>query len=260
MILKGKVALVTGVVNERSIAYAIAKQFKEQGADVVLSYQAGLKDRVEKIAQELGISDTFEVDATKEDQIQMMFETIDKKYNGLDSLVHAIAFAKKEELTGGITDSSEEGFLLAQQISAYTLISLAKYATPLMEKRNGGSIQALTYIGSTRPMPNYNAMGVAKASLESIVRYLAFELGSKNIRVNSISPGPINTLAARGITGFKDMYKGALATQLLKRNLTPEDVAGTSVFLASDLSTMVSGMIMFVDGGFHCGTSFSDSE
>ncbi|MGL4677204.1 MAG: enoyl-ACP reductase FabI [Brevinema sp.] len=256
MVLKGKVALVTGVVNERSIAYAIAKQFKEQGADVILSYQAGLKDRVEKIAQELGIQDLYEVDATKEDQIQAMFEAIDKKYKGLDSLVHAIAFAKKEELTGGITESSEEGFLLAQQISAYTLISLARYAAPLMEKREGGSIQALTYIGSTRAMPNYNAMGVAKASLESIVRYLALELGAKNIRVNSVSPGPINTLAARGITGFKDMYKGALATQVIKRNLTPDDVAGTSVYLASDLSTMVSGMVIFVDGGFHCGTSF----
>ncbi|MGL5956068.1 MAG: enoyl-ACP reductase FabI, partial [Brevinema sp.] len=192
----------------------------------------------------------------KADQVQAMFEAIDKKYQGLDSLVHAIAFAKKEELTGGLTESSEEGFLLAQQISAYTLINLAKYATPLMEKKGGGSIQALTYIGSTRAMPNYNAMGVAKASLESIVRYLALELGAKNIRVNSISPGPINTLAARGITGFKDMYRGALSTQVIKRNITPDDVAGTAVYLASDLSTMVSGMIIFVDGGFHCGTSF----
>ena len=202
----------------------------------------------------------YAVDATKEDQIESMFQSIDKKYKGIDTVVHAIAFAKKEELTGGITESTSEGFLLAQQISSYTLITLAKYAAPLMEKRGGGSIQALTYIGSTRPMPNYNAMGVAKASLESIVRYLAFELGSKNIRVNSISPGPINTLAARGITGFKDMYKGAIDSQVLKRNLTPEDVAGTAVFLASDLSTMVSGMIMFVDGGFHCGTSFTNGN
>ena len=260
MILKDKVALVTGVLNERSIAYAIAKQFKEQGATVILSYQEGLQDRVEKIGADLGISDLYAVDATKEDQIESMFQSIDKKYKGIDTVVHAIAFAKKEELTGGITESTSEGFLLAQQISSYTLITLAKYAAPLMEKRGGGSIQALTYIGSTRPMPNYNAMGVAKASLESIVRYLAFELGSKNIRVNSISPGPINTLAARGITGFKDMYKGAIDSQVLKRNHTPEDVAGTAVFLASDLSTMVSGMIMFVDGGFHCGTSFTNEN
>ncbi len=258
MMLKGKTALVTGVVNERSIAYSIAKQFKEQGADVVLSYQSGLKDRVQKIADELGIKDIYEVDATMDDQIVAMCADIDKKYGGLDTLVHAIAFAKKEELTGGITESSEEGFLLAQQISAFTLISLAKYTAPLMEKKGGGSIQALTYIGSTKAMPNYNAMGVAKASLESIVRYLAFELGEKNIRVNSISPGPINTLAARGITGFKDMYKGAVATQFLKRNLTPDDVAGTAVYLASDMSSMVSGMVIFVDGGFHCGTCFSE--
>lgn len=258
MLLKGKIALITGVANDRSIAYAIAKQYREQGATVILSYQGEkLKERIQSIAQELGVEDIFEVDATNQIQVQNMFEEINKKYNGLDTIIHSIAFARKEELQGGISDSSEEGFLLAQQISAYTLISLARYGAPLMEKRGGGSISALTYIGSTRAMPNYNAMGVAKASLEAIVRYLALELGNKNIRVNSISPGPINTLAARGITGFKDMYKGALDSQLIKRNVSPEDVAGTAVFLASDLSTMVTGMIIFVDGGFHCGTSFN---
>lgn len=259
MILQGKIALVTGVVNERSIAAAIAKQYREQGATVILSYQGEkIKDRVEAIAKDLGIEDIFEVDATNEEQVKHLFTSIDTKYGGLDAMVHAIAFARKDELSGGITASSEEGFLLAQQISAYTLISLSKYAAPLMEKRGGGSIQALTYIGSTLAMPNYNAMGVAKASLESIVRYLAFELGEKNIRVNSISPGPIQTLAARGIAGFKDMYNGALATQFIKRNIVPDDVAGTAVFLASDLSKMVSGMIIFVDGGFHCGTAFAN--
>ncbi|SFB87678.1 Enoyl-[acyl-carrier-protein] reductase [NADH] [Brevinema andersonii] len=258
MLLKGKIALVTGVANDRSIAYAIAKQYREQGAIVILSYQGEkLKERVQSIAQDLGIEHIFEVDATDQTQVKNMFEEINKKYNGLDIIIHSIAFARKEELQGGISESSEEGFLLAQQISAYTLISLARYGAPLMEKRGGGSISALTYIGSTRAMPNYNAMGVAKASLEAIVRYLALELGHKNIRVNSISPGPINTLAARGITGFKDMYKGALDSQLIKRNISPEDVAGTAVFLASDLSTMVTGMIIFVDGGFHCGTSFN---
>ncbi|MGL4561177.1 MAG: enoyl-ACP reductase FabI [Brevinema sp.] len=256
MLLKGKVALVTGVANERSIAYGIAKYFRDHGATVILSYQGEkLKERIEKIAVELGIEDLYDVDATNQDQLKIMFDSIDKKYNGLDTVVHAIAFARKEELTGGITDSSEEGFLLAQHISAYTLIPFARFAAPLMEKRGGGSIQALTYIGSTRPVPNYNAMGVAKASLEAIVRYLALELGSKNIRVNSISSGPVQTLAARGITGFKDMYTGALESQFIKRNITPEDVAGTAVYLASDLSQMVSGMIMFVDGGFHCGTN-----
>lgn len=257
MLLKGKIALITGVANDRSIAYAIAKRYREQGATVILSYQGEkLKERIQSIAQELGVDDIFEVDATNQTQVKNMFEEINKKYNGLDTIIHSIAFARKEELQGGISESSEEGFLLAQQISAYTLISLARYGSPLMEKRGGGSISALTYIGSTRSMPNYNAMGVAKASLEAIVRYLALELGEKNIRVNSISPGPINTLAARGITGFKDMYRGALNSQLIKRNISPEDVAGTAVFLASDLSTMVTGMIIFVDGGFHCGTSF----
>jgi len=259
MLLKDKIALVTGVANDRSIAYAIAKKFREQGATVILSYQGEkLKERVAKIADELGIVDLYDVDATNEQQLKEMFNSIDKKYNGIDTIVHAIAFARKEELSGGLTDSTEEGFLLAQQISAYTLISLSRYAAPLMEKRGGGSIEALTYIGSTRPMPNYNAMGVAKASLESIVRFLAFELGSKNIRVNSISPGPINTLAARGIAGFKDMYKGALNSQLIKRNIMAEDVGGTAVFLASDLSRMITGMVLFVDGGFHIGTSFTN--
>ncbi|MGL5722206.1 MAG: enoyl-ACP reductase FabI, partial [Brevinema sp.] len=236
-------------------------QYKEQGAHVILSYQGDkLKERVENIAKELGISELYDVDATNEDQIKVMFAEIDKKHGGLDSLVHAIAFARKEELTGGIISSSLDGFLLAQNISAYTLIALARHVAPLMEKRGGGSISALTYIGSTMAMPNYNAMGVAKASLESIVRYLALELGVMGVRVNSISPGPINTLAARGISGFKDMYKGALATQLIKRNVTPEDVAGTAVFFASDLSRMVTGSILFVDGGFHCGTNYRGDE
>lgn len=261
MLLKNKVALVTGVANERSIAYAIAKQYKEQGAHVILSYQGDkLKDRVEKIAAELGITELYDVDATDESQVHAMFAAIDKKHGGIDSIVHAIAFARKEELSGGLTNSSLEGFLLAQNISAYTLVTLARHGAPLMEKRGGGSISALTYIGSTMAMPNYNAMGVAKASLEAAVRYLALELGLKNIRVNSISPGPIQTLAARGISGFKDMYRGALATQFIKRNIDAEDVAGTAVFLASDLSKMVTGMILFVDGGFHCGTNYHADE
>ncbi|MGL4367921.1 MAG: enoyl-ACP reductase FabI [Brevinemataceae bacterium] len=256
MILNGKIALVTGVANDRSIAYAIAKQFREQGATVILSYQGEkVKERVEQIAAELGIEDLYDVDATKETDIKAMFDSIDKKYQGIDTVVHSIAFARKEELTGGITNSSEEGFLLAHQISAYTLIPFARHAAPLMEKRGGGSVEALTYIGSTRPIPNYNTMGVAKAALESIVRYLALELGEKNIRVNSISAGPINTLAARGISGFKDMYRGALDSQLIKRNVSADDVAGTAVYLSSDLSCMVTGMVLFVDGGFHCGTS-----
>lgn len=260
MILQDKIILVTGVANERSIAYGIAKSFKEEGATVILSYQEAMVDKVKSIAEDLKIDDIFPLDATNEEDIQAMFGKINTKYGGLDGMVHAIAFAKKEELSGGMSSSTEAGFLLAHKVSAYSLIALTRHAVPLMDKRGGGSISALTYIGSSRAMPNYNAMGVAKAGLESIVRYLGFELGPKNIRVNSISPGPINTLAARGITGFKDMYKGALASQFIKKNVTAEDVAGTAVFLASDLSQMVTGMVIYVDGGFHCGTSLGPTD
>lgn len=253
MLLQDKIAFVTGITNERSIAYFIARDFVKNGAKVILSYQGErLKEATERIAQEIGAVGTYCLDATKEEELKSVFSDIDKNYGGLDVFVHSIAFANKNELTGGITNSTTEGFKLALDISAFTLISMSKYAIPLMEKRGGGSIMTLTYIGSVRALPAYNVMGVAKAALESAVRYLAYECGSKNIRVNAISPGPIKTVAARSIPGFLDMYNKFASSSFIKKNIEGEDVSGTAVYLASDLSKLVTGMVIYVDGGFHC--------
>ncbi len=253
MLLKDKIALVTGITNDKSIAYFIAKQYAEQGAKLVLTYQGDrLKETVEKIGKELNAPLCLECDATNEENIKELFNTIDSKLGGLDVFVHAIAFANKNELAGGITNTTADGFKLALEVSAYTLLGMSKYAIPLMEKRGGGSIMALTYIGSTRALPAYNAMGIAKAALESSVRYLALECGPKNIRVNSISPGPIRTVAARSIPGFLDMYNDFTERSLMKQHISGEDVAGTAVYLGSDLSRAVTGIIIFIDGGFHC--------
>ena len=252
MLLKDKIALVTGITNDKSIAYFIAKQFSEQGAKVILTYQGErLKEGTEKIASQINAVASIMCDATNEADLQSLFSQIDQKFGGLDIFLHGIAFANKNELGGGITGSSSDGFKLALEVSAFTLISMSKYAIPLMEKKDGGSIMTLSYIGSTRALPAYNAMGVAKAALESSVRYLAFECGPKNIRVNAISPGPIRTVAARSIPGFLDMYNNFSEHSFMKRNIDGEDVAGTAVYLASDLSKPVTGMVIFVDGGFH---------
>ncbi len=253
MLLKDKIALVTGITNDKSIAYFIAKQYAEQGAKLVLTYQGErIKETVEKIAETLNASICIECDATNEENIKSLFNTIDSKLGGLDIFVHAIAFANKNELAGGITNSSSDGFKLALEVSAFTLIGMSKYAIPLLEKRGGGSIMTLTYIGSIKALPAYNAMGIAKAALEASVRYLALECGPKNIRVNSISPGPIRTVAARSIPGFLDMYNDFTDRSLMKKHITGEDVAGTAVYLASDLAKAVTGMVIFIDGGFHC--------
>ncbi len=253
MLLKDKVALVTGITNDRSIAYFIAKSYAENGAKVILSYQGErLKETLEKLGGSIGAADIIECDATNEEDLDKLFGEIDKKFDGLDIFVHAIAFANKSELAGGITNSTRDGFKLAMDISAFTLISMSKKAIPLMEKRGGGSIMTLTYIGSILALPAYNAMGVAKAALESSVRYLAYECGEKNIRVNAISPGPIRTVAARSIPGFLDMYNGFAERSFMKRNIDGEDVGGTALYLGSDLSKMVTGMVIFIDGGVHC--------
>ena len=252
MLLKDKIALVTGITNDKSIAYFIAKQFAEQGAKVLLTYQGErLKEGTEKIASQINAAGIYMCDATKEDELKTLFDDIDKKFGGLDIFLHGIAFANKNELAGGITNSTSDGFKLALEVSAFTLIGMSKYAIPLMEKKGGGAIMTLSYIGSIRALPAYNAMGVAKAALESSVRYLAYECGTKNIRVNAISPGPIRTVAARSIPGFFDMYNNFSEHSFMKKNIDGEDVAGTAVYLASDLSKLVTGMVIFVDGGFH---------
>lgn len=250
-LLEGKKAVIFGVANDKSIAWGIAEAFKKEGAELAFTYAGEiLESRVRPLAESVGSKIILPCDVTNESQVDAVFDTLKKEWGGLDILVHSLAFAKKEELKGEFFNTSREGFLLAMDVSAYSLVSLCKRAYPLMEGRNG-SVMTLTYLGSERIIPNYNVMGVAKAALEASVRYLAADLGAKGIRVNAISPGPIKTLAAMGISGFRDILSVVEAKAPLKRNVTQDDVAGTAVYLASPLSSGVTGEIIHVDSGFN---------
>jgi enoyl-[acyl-carrier protein] reductase I len=252
MLLDNKIALITGITNEYSIAYHIASSYREQGAQVILTYQGQrLHDAVQKIADKIGAAAIFELDATDEAALDNVFGAIEQQFGGLDIFVHAIAFAPKNELTGGITNATREGFSTTVDVSSYTLISMSKRAAALMRVRGGGSIMTLTYIGAERALPSYNAMGCAKAALESAMRYLAFEMGADKIRVNALSCAPIKTVAARSIPGFMDMYNSFGSRCFLQRNITGQDVAGPAVFLVSDMSQAITGTVIYVDGGFH---------
>jgi enoyl-[acyl-carrier protein] reductase I len=253
MLLKNKVALVTGITNEHSIAYFIAKEYVKNGAEVIITYQSErLKETVEAIGESIGAKLVTNCDAAREVEVKDLFTLIDKKYGGLDILVHCIAYASKNELSDGITNVPVDGYKLSMDISVYTLIGMTKYAEPLMKKRGGGSIITLTYIGAVRVVENYGIMGVAKAALEAVTRYLGLECGTSNIRVNAISPGPMKTVAARSIPGFLHMYNSYIKHSFLKKHVEGDDIAGTAIFLASDLSKMVTGTVIYVDGGFHC--------
>ncbi len=250
-LLKGKKALVTGVANKRSIAWGIARSLANQGAEIAFTYQGDrLKEGVEELAATLpGKSPIYPCDVTNDADVKNLFDGLAKDFGALHMMVHCIAFAKKEELAGRLVDSSREGFKIAHDISSYSLISLAKAAEPLLEKE-GGSIVALTYLGSEKVVPNYNVMGLAKASLESAVRYLAADLGPKNIRVNAISAGPVNTLAARGIAGFTTMLDSHRNRAALKRNVEVEEVGNAGMFLLSPLSSGITGEVIYVDCGY----------
>ncbi len=251
MLLKGKKGLVLGVANKRSIAWAIAQALAREGAQLAFTYQGErLKESVTELAQSLNQnSPVLPCDVTKDDEVAKLFDEVEKAFGSLHVLVHCIAFAPKEDLEGRTVDTSRAGFQIAQDVSAYSLLGLAKKAEPLMEKE-GGSIVTLTYLGSERVVPGYNVMGLAKASLESGIRYLAYELGKKNIRVNGVSAGPVNTLAARGISGFTDMLKYHRERAPLGRNVEIEEVANTALFLASPLSSGVTGEIIYCDCGY----------
>lgn len=250
-LLKGKKALVTGVANKRSIAWSIAKALANQGAELAFTYQGErLKESVEELAKTLpGNSPLYSCDVTHDGEVKAVFEGLARDFGTLHMMVHCIAFAKKEELDGRLVDSSRDGFKLAHDISAYSLIALAKAAEPLLEKE-GGSIVALTYLGSEKVVPNYNVMGLAKASLESAIRYLAADLGPKNIRVNGLSAGPVSTLAARGIAGFTTMLENHRNRAALKRNVEVEEVGNAGMFLLSPLSSGITGEIIYVDCGY----------
>src|SRR5262245_37941344 len=250
MLLEGKTALIVGVANKRSIAWSIAEAFHREGARLAFTYQAErLKAKVEGLAATLPGSVVFPCDVTRDAEIDALFGQVKKEFGRLDILVHCVAFAKKEDLEAGFLTTSRDGFATALDISAYSLTSLAQRAAPLME--GGGSIVALTYLGSERVVPKYNVMGVAKAALEASIRYLAFDLGRQNIRVNGISAGPINTLAARGIAGFTTILQHVRDKSPLPRNTEPAEVGDAAVFLCSDMGRGVTGEVIYVDNGFH---------
>ncbi len=248
-LLAGKTALVLGVANKWSLAYAISAAFVREGASLVLTYQ-GERQRqtVEELGTELGASKIFPCDVTKQDELDQLVTELKQSTSSVEALVHSIAFANREDLSRPFLETSRDGFLLALEVSAYSLVTVSRAISPLMT--NGGSVTTLTYLGSTRVVQNYNVMGVAKASLEASVRYLAADLGPKNIRVNAISAGPVKTTSARGIKDFSKVLEGVAAVAPLRRNTDPAEVADTAVFLASDLSRGVTGNIVYVDSGF----------
>ena len=248
--LSGKKGIVFGVANDRSIAWAISKVLSDAGAQLAFTYQNDrLKDRVEKLAQTLDESITLECDASNDDQISEVFNKIKSEFGEISFLVHSIAFANRDDLQGKFSDTGREGFRLALEISAFSLLPLVKHAAPLMS--NGGSVLTMTFDASQKVYPGYNVMGTAKAALEHEVRQLASEFGAEKIRVNAISAGPLDTLAARGISGFLDMKKIHADKAPLNRNITAEEVAKTALFLCSDMSSGITGTIIPVDAGYH---------
>ena len=250
--LTGKHGLVVGVANKRSIAWAIAQAASAAGARLAVTYQGErLEENVRELSAALNDPLILPLDVTDDAQIVSVFETIDREFGGLDFLVHGAAYARKEELTSPFVETSREGFRLALDVSAYSLIALSRPAVPLMERRGGGSILTLTYLGSDRVFQNYNVMGVAKAALESSVRYLAADLGPKNIRVNAISAGPIKTLAAAGITGFSSILQVYRDRAPLRRTVETSEVADAAMFLLSPAGRAVTAEVLMVDGGYH---------
>jgi enoyl-[acyl-carrier protein] reductase I len=248
-LLDGKNALVFGVANDHSIAWGIAKAFHDQGADVGFSsIESLIERRVRPLADSIGSTFVEPADVQSDEDIARVFQRYAATRDRLDILVHALAFAKREDLAGGFVDTSRDGFALALDVSAYSLVALTRAARPLL--RPGSSVMTLTYYGSEKVTANYNVMGVAKAALEASVRYLASDLGPEGVRVNAISAGPIRTLAASGIAGFKRMYGQFDEVAPLRRNVSIEDVGRTAVYLASDLSSAVTGEVIYVDAGF----------
>jgi enoyl-[acyl-carrier protein] reductase I len=257
-LLDGKRVLVTGVANRWSIASGIAHRLHEHGASIALTYQGErVKDEVDKLAAELGGAPSLECDVSNDASLAAMREALSERFGKLDGLVHSIAFANKEDLAGKVFDTSRGGFGLALDVSSYSLIALV---AALHESFNdGASVMAMTYLGATQIVPNYNLMGIAKAALESSVRYLAFDLGERGIRVNAISAGPIKTASSRQVGGFSKILDVVPKVAPLRRNVTPNDVGDMAVFLMSDLSSAVTADVLFVDAGFHAMGLFPPS-
>lgn len=248
----GKVGLIVGVANHRSLAWAIAQATANAGAQLILTYQGRFEEHVTELAETLTPKPlVLPCDVSSDDDIAAVFARIQQEYGGLDFVVHGAAFASREEITGGFLKTSREGFKQALDISAYSLIALTRAAQPLMVARGGGSVLTLTFLGSDRVFPNYNVMGVAKAALESSVRYLAADLGPENIRVNAISAGPVKTLAAAGIGGFSTILGVVREKAPLRRAIETSEVGDAAAFLLSNAGRGITGEVMMVDAGFH---------
>lgn len=250
-LLEGKKALIFGVANEKSIAWATAEAYRREGAEVALAYaNEAVAKRVVPLGESIGARLILPCDVRSDADLAQLFATVKDTWGGLDLLVHSVAFANKDELKGSFLNTTREGFAMALDISAYSLIAMAKEAAPLMVGRKG-SIIAMTYYGSQKVFPNYNAMGVAKAALEASVRYLAEAMGPDGVRVNAISAGPLRTLASAGVGGFAQIAGYVASKAPLRRNISQEEVAGAAVYLASQLSSGVTGEVHFVDCGYN---------
>ena len=251
-LLDGKKGLILGVANKRSIAWAIARSLSREGAELAFTYQGErLEENVRELAGTLPNSIILPCDVTKENEVDAVAAKLDASWGGLDFMAHCVAYAKAEDLEGNYLKTKKDGFDTALGVSAYSLTLLSQKMSPLMEKKGAGSILTMTYRGGERVAPGYNVMGVAKAALQASVLYLAYDLGPKNIRVNAISAGPINTLAARGISGFSEILKVAREKSPLRRNTEAEEVGDTALFLCSSLSRGITGEVIFVDSGYH---------
>ena len=250
--LSNKKALIVGVASNRSIAYGVARAMHREGAELAFTYQGEkLEKRVRGFAEEFGSEIVLPLDVSSDEQIEAVFEALGQHWDGLDCIVHSVGFAPRDQLEGSYIDAvTREGFLIAHDISSYSLAALAKAGRKMMEGRNG-SIVTMTYLGAVRTVPNYNVMGVAKASLEANVRYLADSLGPEGTRVNAVSAGPIRTLAASGISDFRSMLAEAEKKNPLRRNVTIEEVGNATAFLCSDLASGITGDVLYVDSGYH---------
>jgi enoyl-[acyl-carrier protein] reductase I len=255
--LSGKRALIVGLATDRSIAWGIAQAMHREGAELGFAHVERMTDRVVPLAKQLGSDITFVMDVASDDEIARGFAQLKSRWDGFDVLVHAVAFAPREALTGSFIDAtSREGFRVAHDISSYSLTALARASLPFMQGR-AASILTLSYLGAVRSIPGYNVMGLAKASLEANVRFLAADLGARGVRVNAISAGPIKTLAAAGIPGFRKMLAHVASTAPIQRNVTLDDVGNAAAFLCSDLAAGISGEVLYVDGGYRSvGMSF----
>jgi enoyl-[acyl-carrier protein] reductase I len=255
--LKGKRALIVGLATDRSIAWGIAQAMHREGAELAFAHIDRMTDRVVPLAKQLGSDITFVMDVASDEEIARGFAQLKSRWDGFDILVHAVAFAPREALTGNFIDATtRDGFRVAHDISSYSLTALARESLPFMQGRPA-SILTLSYLGAVRSIPGYNVMGLAKASLEANVRFLAADLGTQGVRVNAISAGPIKTLAAAGIPGFRKMLAHVAATAPIQRNVTIDDVGNAAAFLCSDLAAGISGEVLYVDGGYRSvGMSF----